>query len=118
MSLYNALRIVVGSGDQGIRISDIAERMIFREPDCTRLVHKLENAGLVERRPSTADKRAVIITATTAGKKKAQEILPEILELHRHQLKGLTQVEMDSLNNLLVAARCGDDVSQSDEEND
>ena len=39
---YNALRILRGAGDQGRACSEIAERMINRDPDITRLVDRLE----------------------------------------------------------------------------
>ena len=46
---YNALRILRGAGDEGRACSEIAERMINRDPDITRLVDRLERRGLVAR---------------------------------------------------------------------
>ena len=46
---YNALRILRGAGDQGRACSEIAERMINRDPDITRLVDRLERRGLAVR---------------------------------------------------------------------
>src|SRR6266478_1928499 len=46
---YNALRILRGAGEDGIPCSDIAERMITRDPDITRLLDRLQKRGLVER---------------------------------------------------------------------
>ena len=48
---YNALRILRGAGDQGRACSEIAERMINRDPDITRLVDRLERRGLVGTQP-------------------------------------------------------------------
>ena len=42
---YNALRILRGAGDEGRACSEIAERMINRDPDITRLVDRLERRG-------------------------------------------------------------------------
>ena len=46
---YNALRILRGAGEQGRACSEIAERMINRDPDITRLVDRLERRGLAVR---------------------------------------------------------------------
>ena len=51
---YNALRILRGAGDQGRACSEIAERMINRDPDITRLVDRLERRGLVGTQPRGA----------------------------------------------------------------
>src|SRR4028119_251696 len=46
---YNVLRILRGAGEGGLNASDIAGRMITRDPDVTRLVDRLEKRGLVDR---------------------------------------------------------------------
>ena len=43
---YNVLRILRGSHPARLACSDIAERMIERDPDITRLVDRLEKRGL------------------------------------------------------------------------
>src|SRR5262245_31239234 len=47
---YNVLRILRGAGGDGLPCLEIADRMITRDPDITRLVDRLEKAALVERR--------------------------------------------------------------------
>jgi hypothetical protein len=46
---FNALRILRGAGVGGRTCSEIAERMINRDPDITRLLARLERRGLVVR---------------------------------------------------------------------
>jgi DNA-binding MarR family transcriptional regulator len=48
---YNALRILRGAGDGCCTCSEIAERMINRDPDITRLVDRLERRGLAAPEP-------------------------------------------------------------------
>jgi len=43
---YNVLRILRGSHPAKLACSDIAERMIDRDPDITRLIDRLETRGL------------------------------------------------------------------------
>jgi len=61
---YNVLRILRGAGDAGLPTLEIAERMIERAPGITRLIDRLETAGLVLRERSTKDRRTVICRAT------------------------------------------------------
>src|SRR5689334_12366960 len=46
---YNVLRILRGSHPARLACSDIAERMIERDPDVTRLVDRLARRGLATR---------------------------------------------------------------------
>ena len=74
-SLYNALRTTAAAGSDGIPVRAIADDMIVREPDISRLVDRLEAAGLVERRRSTKDRRVVRVRATRAGITKARKLI-------------------------------------------
>jgi DNA-binding MarR family transcriptional regulator len=64
---YNVLRILRGAGAAGLPTLEIAERMIERAPGITRLIDKLEAAGLVARERSAEDRRAVVCRATAKG---------------------------------------------------
>jgi DNA-binding MarR family transcriptional regulator len=64
---YNVLRILRGAGAAGLPTLEIAERMIERAPGITRLIDKLEIAGLVARERSQEDRRAVVCRATAKG---------------------------------------------------
>src|SRR5688500_10119471 len=64
---YNVLRILRGAGADGLWAGEIAERLITRNPDVTRLVDRLETRGLVRRRPDSDDRRAIRVFITKAG---------------------------------------------------
>lgn len=64
---YNVLRILRGAHPQGYARCDIAERMIDRAPDVTRLLDRLERQGLVARDRSAADRRLSIAVITAKG---------------------------------------------------
>src|SRR5687768_2500119 len=102
---YNVLRILRGAGGDGLPSTEIAGRMITRVPDITRLVDRLESAGLVERSRTAEDRRVVIVKVT----RKALDLLASLdgplLELHRSQLGHLTRAELAEFNRLLVKAR-------------
>ncbi|MGH9160608.1 MAG: MarR family winged helix-turn-helix transcriptional regulator, partial [Vicinamibacteraceae bacterium] len=62
---YNVLRILKGGPSEGYSRCDIAERMIERAPDVTRLVDRLAQGGLVERTRSGADRRLSLTRITS-----------------------------------------------------
>ena len=64
---YNVLRILRGSHPAKLACSDIAERMIDRDPDITRLIDRLEKRGLVKRIRSRRDRRVVEVGITDKG---------------------------------------------------
>ena len=104
-SQYNALRIVRGAGKDCIPCLEIAARLVTRVPDITRLVDKLEKAGLVKRKRSTEDRRVVHIVLTAKGRKVIEKLEGPLNRTHRDNLKHMTRKELEDLNRLLVKAR-------------
>jgi DNA-binding MarR family transcriptional regulator len=64
---YNVLRILRGSHPEPLPTLEIAERMIERAPGITRLIDRLEGAGLVGRERCPEDRRIVHCSITRAG---------------------------------------------------
>jgi len=60
---YNVLRILRGA-HEGLPCGEIANRMITRDPDITRLLDRLDARGLVARERDTADRRTVLARIT------------------------------------------------------
>jgi DNA-binding MarR family transcriptional regulator len=102
---YNVLRILRGAGADGLPILEIGGRMVTRVPDVTRLVDRMEVAGLVSRARSDSDRRVVRTTLTAAGTRIVDSLLEPVSELHRRQLSHLTPEELAELSRLLEKAR-------------
>lgn len=66
-SQYNILRILRGAGEEGQPCGEISERMVRRDPDLTRLLDRLETAGLVSRSRDTRDRRVIRASITRKG---------------------------------------------------
>ena len=64
---YNVLRILRGAGEQGLPTLEIAERMIEQTPGITRLVDRLEEKKLVDRKRCEEDRRRVWCRITATG---------------------------------------------------
>jgi DNA-binding MarR family transcriptional regulator len=94
--------------DAGVPIGTVADGLLNRAADATRLIDRLEKAGLVERRSNPADRRSVLVRATKRGKQAFAAVTPELQEFHRHQWANLSPAEIDTLNALLARALWGD----------
>jgi DNA-binding MarR family transcriptional regulator len=81
MTQYNVLRILRGAEPTGRTCSEIGERMIAREPDVTRLLERMEKAGLVKRSRDKEDRRVVVTRITPAGLKLLDKMEPEMGEI-------------------------------------
>lgn len=64
---YNVLRILRGARPEALTCSEIAERMISRDPDITRLLDRLERQQLVQRERDAQDRRVVRTRIAPAG---------------------------------------------------
>lgn len=102
---YNALRILRGAREAGHSCSEIAERMINRDPDITRLVDRLERRGLVKRSREGRDRRVIITRITPAGMHLVDSLDGPVAEFNRKMLKHLGETQLRSLVKLLESAR-------------
>jgi len=102
---FNALRILRGAGEAGRACSEIAERMINRDPDITRLVDRLERRGLVVRSREGRDRRVIITRITPAGLELLRGLDRPTEEFNRRSLAHLGQKDLRTLIQLLEAAR-------------
>jgi DNA-binding MarR family transcriptional regulator len=109
---YNALRILRGAraaeaDDGGLPCGEIANRMVTRDPDVTRLLDRLEKRGLIKRCRDEQDRRVVCAHITPAALKLLAELDPLVADVHRRQLGHLDAGELKTLSALLEKAREG-----------
>ncbi|MDF2770623.1 MAG: Transcriptional regulator, MarR family [Geminicoccaceae bacterium] len=102
---YNVLRILRGAGTNGASCGEIAERMVNRDPDLTRLLDRLESRGLVERSRDARDRRVVMATITDAGKEALKSLDVPVARVHRERLRHMTRQQLETLAELLALAR-------------
>jgi DNA-binding MarR family transcriptional regulator len=104
---YNVLRILRGSEPEGAACGEIAEHMITREPDMTRLLDRLESRGLIARSRGTSDRRVVRSRITARGLELLKELDEPIRQTHERQLAQMSDDELRTLVMLLEQARSG-----------
>ncbi|MBI1389421.1 MAG: MarR family transcriptional regulator [bacterium] len=107
-SQYNALRIVNGSGVEGIPSLEIGERLITRVPDVTRMIDRLVEKGLVERRRSDRDRRVVRVFITPAGKQLVESAVKPLRKFQKQWIGVLSDDDQAELNRLLYKLRYRD----------
>ena len=104
---YNVLRILRGAGSDGLHRAAIRERMVRQEPDVTRLLDRLEAAGLIARARSDSDRRQVDARITRAGLALLRALDASVAAFHERQLGHLSRAKLRALIDLLAEARDG-----------
>lgn len=102
---YNVLRILRGAGEHGLCCREVAERMITRDPDVTRLLDRLERRGLLTRSRDSKDRRVITVRITSAGLKVLKDLDGRVAQYHRKLLSHMHKGELRKLVQLLEAAR-------------
>ena len=107
---YNILRILRGESEggtlrAGVPMQVIGDRLVARVPDVTRLVERLEAAGLVTRTRTPDDRRVVLVGITTKGLGLLSKLDGPVAELHGRQLSHMSGPELKELVRLLGKAR-------------
>jgi DNA-binding MarR family transcriptional regulator len=107
---YNVLRILRGVGEAGISCHEVANRMITRDPDLTRLLDRLEKRGLVRRERQDDDRRVVKARITEPGLSLLAGLDQPIRQLHQRLLGHLGSERLNQFLQLLEQARETQDV--------
>jgi DNA-binding MarR family transcriptional regulator len=101
---YNLLRLL-RAANAPVPTLSLADRLISRAPDVTRMLDKLEARGLIARARSTKDRREVLVTLTEAGRQRLDRIAKPLKACHVRQLGHLPAADLHALIALLKAAR-------------
>jgi DNA-binding MarR family transcriptional regulator len=105
---YNVLRILRGSGAEGLCRNALRDRMLNRMPDMTRLLDRMEEAGLVVRAREGEDRRMVLTRITEKGRRLLDDLEAPVMALHKRQMARLSEAQLRSLSDLLTLVREGD----------
>ena len=99
---YDVLSALRRQGDPfGLPATRLARESELSSSAMTNRIDRLEERGLVRRRPDSDDRRSVIVFLTPAGRRLIDEAIRFRLDAAREQLAGLTAAERDQLARLL-----------------
>ncbi|MEP0547305.1 MAG: MarR family transcriptional regulator [Rhodothermales bacterium] len=107
---YNVLRILRGRHPDRATCSYIGERLLDRTPDVTRLLNRLQRAGLIDRRRAAHDRRIVEVCITDEGLQRLKKADRPVGEVTRHLTATLTEEEHRTLSDLLEKLRSSEAV--------
>ena len=96
-----AAAIIVLGYVPGLSLEPLRQVLALSHPGTVRLIDRLEDDGLVERRKAT-DGRAVALHLTPKGRDLRQQLMDRRLDAVERSLKGLTPEERTLLGKLLA----------------
>ena len=105
LAQYNALRIIRGAGPDGIATLAIRQRMIEEGTTITRLLDRLDKAGLIRRQRGEPDRRTVVCRTTLAGDALLDELDPLVDEADAEVMASLGPRQLSRLVRLLDSVR-------------
>jgi len=85
----------------GSRIGTIADLSGGEQPAVSRVIDQMERDGLVKRRPSLNDSRAVEVWITQRGREIYTELMPEAKAFVARMLRTLSDAESEQMTDLL-----------------
>ena len=102
---YNVLRILRGAEPDGLCRNELRDRMLTRMPDVTRLLDRMEEAGLVARSRDNEDRRLVSTRITAAGRKVVDELDAPLHDFHQRRMAHVSEEQLQTLIELLTLTR-------------
>ena len=102
---YNVLRILRGSEPHGLSRNELRDRMLTRMPDVTRLLDRMEEAGLVERVRGEEDRRLVTTQITKSALELLAKLDPVVAADQKRRFRGASEKDLRSLISLLATLR-------------
>jgi DNA-binding MarR family transcriptional regulator len=106
---YNVLRILRGADSGGLCRNDLRDRMLTRMPDVTRLLDRMEEAGLVERTRDADDRRMVTSRITRRATELLATLDPIVAEREKRFFSGIDRDQIQTLVDVLAAIRQAED---------
>lgn len=98
---YNVLRILRGAEPEGLACHAIAERMISRDPDMTRLLDRMAKPGWITRERQSEDRRVVKTRITKKGLELLKPLDEPVHEMHKRQFRHVSGSRLKLLAKLL-----------------
>lgn len=102
---YNVLRILRGAGEKGLCRGEVRERMVAQVPDTTRLLDRMEAAGLIVRARDGADRRFVTTRISETGLRVVNGLDEPMSALHHRHFGHLDPDALASLISVLERVR-------------
>jgi len=104
---YNVLRILRGAGQKGLCGREVAERLVSKVPDVSRLLDRTEDLGLIRRERDPEDRRHVTARITDKGLAVLEKSTPALEAIQRRRFGRLDPEGLQRLIGALEDVRSG-----------
>jgi 3-hydroxy-9,10-secoandrosta-1,3,5(10)-triene-9,17-dione monooxygenase reductase component len=84
-------------------IGELAARALQRQPTMTKIITRMADAGLVERRPDASDRRKVRIFITGDGRRRVDDALADAKAHEQEVLADYSPTEAAQMKSMLRA---------------
>ena len=89
-----------------LRMTDVADGMVYSRSGLTYQAGQLEQAGLIARTPAEDDERSIMVTLTPAGRERLGQVLPGHVEVvQRLLLNSLDRADIAAITEVLGKVR-------------
>ncbi len=95
--------VLLGRRSEGVRQNQLAEELGVEGPSLVRLLDRLVESGLVERREDVADRRAKVVTLTEEGRAHSRRASRALDHYRTALLEEIPEAEVEAARNLLQA---------------
>lgn len=106
---YVQFQLLARLGDEptgSLRMTDLADGVVYSRSALTYQAGLLEKAGLVTRSPAADDERGITVTITDAGRDRLAKVFPGHIEVVRRLLfDPLSREDVETLAGLLAPVR-------------
>ncbi|MEA2522308.1 MAG: hypothetical protein QOI81_1954, partial [Actinomycetota bacterium] len=107
---FEVLAWLARAGRRGLRMSELASRVVLSPSGVTRAVDQLERRGLVERCVFEGDRRGSLASLTSDGRSLLRKAANDhVLGLREHFFKHLSRSELEHLTTALEAILDGEE---------
>ena len=97
---WRVLSVLTEAG--ALPMGEIAKRTSINASTLTRIIGQMEKRGLLARERPSGNQRTVYVRLLAEGRRKAEEIIPKIVEYERDLSACFSQAEIETLKSLLV----------------
>jgi len=98
---YNILMVIARSGEGGVRVSDVAERLNVTGAFVTNEVKKLVKAQLLVKKSNPDDGRGVLLSLSPFGLERIKAIHPDLLMVNDRLFGTLTRDDFQQLARIV-----------------
>jgi DNA-binding MarR family transcriptional regulator len=89
-----------------LRMTDVADSLVYSRSGLTYQAGQLEKAGLITRTPAEDDERSTLVTLTAAGRERLGRVLPGHVEVVRRlMLSALDRTDLAMITETLGKVR-------------